>query len=185
MQMRKFKKLRSVLITSPLSRYEILTMSVNVLRCLLCIQLFGPMARFRSLLKAWLLTYILLQQYYPVFVLFFIFSYLRWFDKSFQLIICKNGLTAVNFEHSWGDGVAVLRFFNETFKYTTETPAVSLSSVPASVDSSQCVSRVRFIMYYVYQCEGGSVEHVLVSEFTHRKHDNYLILLKFNSEEYL
>ncbi|XP_072026451.1 carnitine O-palmitoyltransferase 2, mitochondrial-like isoform X2 [Amphiura filiformis] len=67
----------------------------------------------------------------------------RWFDKSFQLIICKNGLTACNFEHSWGDGVAVLRFFNETFKYTTETPSISPSSAPASIDSSQCVSRIQ------------------------------------------
>lgn len=25
----------------------------------------------------------------------------------------RNGNAAINFEHSWGDGVAVLRFFNE------------------------------------------------------------------------
>ena len=37
----------------------------------------------------------------------------RWFDKSFQLILCKDGKAAINFEHAWGDGVAVLRFFNE------------------------------------------------------------------------
>ena len=47
-----------------------------------------------------------------------------------------------NFEHSWGDGVAVLRFFNETFKDSTEMPAVSPSAVPASIDSSQFVSKV-------------------------------------------
>lgn len=66
----------------------------------------------------------------------------RWFDKSFQLIICKNGLMAVNFEHAWGDGVAMLRFFNETYKETTEKPVVSPSSVPASIDSSQLVTRL-------------------------------------------
>ena len=27
--------------------------------------------------------------------------------------MCKDGKAAVNFEHAWGDGVAVLRFFNE------------------------------------------------------------------------
>mmetsp|Transcript_13485 Transcript_13485/g.33116 ORF Transcript_13485/g.33116 Transcript_13485/m.33116 type:complete len:403 (-) Transcript_13485:13-1221(-) len=37
----------------------------------------------------------------------------RWFDKSFQLIILPNGKAAVNFEHSWGDGVAVLRCVRE------------------------------------------------------------------------
>lgn len=28
-------------------------------------------------------------------------------------IVSANAKAAVNFEHSWGDGVAVLRFFNE------------------------------------------------------------------------
>ena len=46
----------------------------------------------------------------------------RWFDKSFNLIVTKNGLSAINFEHAWGDGIAVLRFFNELFKYTTTHP---------------------------------------------------------------
>ena len=48
----------------------------------------------------------------------------RWFDKSFNLIVTKNGLSAVNFEHSWGDGVAVLRFFNELYRHTTTKPSV-------------------------------------------------------------
>lgn len=47
----------------------------------------------------------------------------RWFDKSFQLIICNDGKAAVHFEHAWGDGVAVLRFFNEVYKDTTTRPA--------------------------------------------------------------
>ena len=33
----------------------------------------------------------------------------RWFDKSFQLIVTENAKAAVNFEHAWGDGLAVLR----------------------------------------------------------------------------
>ncbi|XP_047346502.1 carnitine O-palmitoyltransferase 2, mitochondrial [Vespa velutina] len=37
----------------------------------------------------------------------------RWFDKSFSLIVTKDGYAGLNFEHSWGDGVAVLRFFND------------------------------------------------------------------------
>ena len=37
----------------------------------------------------------------------------RWFDKSFTLIVLPNGMAAVNFEHAWGDGVAVLRYVNE------------------------------------------------------------------------
>lgn len=40
----------------------------------------------------------------------------RWFDKSIQLIVSKGAQAAINFEHSWGDGVAVLRFFEEIYK---------------------------------------------------------------------
>ncbi|OQR97245.1 choline/Carnitine O-acyltransferase [Achlya hypogyna] len=39
----------------------------------------------------------------------------HWFDKSFQLLIAENGKASVNFEHSWGDGVAVLRYLNEMY----------------------------------------------------------------------
>lgn len=34
----------------------------------------------------------------------------RWFDKSFSVIVTQDGFAGINFEHSWGDGVAVLRF---------------------------------------------------------------------------
>ena len=37
----------------------------------------------------------------------------RYYDKSLQLIVAANGRAAVNFEHSWGDGVSVLRYANE------------------------------------------------------------------------
>jgi carnitine O-palmitoyltransferase 2 len=43
----------------------------------------------------------------------------RWFDKSFQMISSKDGWAGVTFEHAWGDGVAVLRFFNEIHKDAT------------------------------------------------------------------
>lgn len=46
----------------------------------------------------------------------------RWFDKSLSLIVCKDGTAGVNFEHSWGDGVAVLRYFNEVYNETVNKP---------------------------------------------------------------
>lgn len=46
----------------------------------------------------------------------------RWYDKSFTLIVAKDGNAGINFEHSWGDGVAVLRYFNEVYKETTTAP---------------------------------------------------------------
>ena len=37
----------------------------------------------------------------------------RWFDKSFSFVFTPKGQVALNFEHAWGDGVAVLRLCNE------------------------------------------------------------------------
>ncbi|KAJ1170255.1 hypothetical protein NDU88_002135 [Pleurodeles waltl] len=68
----------------------------------------------------------------------------RWYDKSFSLIMASDGSTAVNFEHSWGDGVAMLRFQNEVFKDSTENPAVTPKDVSAAVDSSMAVTRLHF-----------------------------------------
>lgn len=48
----------------------------------------------------------------------------RWFDKSFSLIVTKDGHSSINFEHSWGDGVAILRFFNETYYDSTKGPQI-------------------------------------------------------------
>ncbi|XP_036603371.1 carnitine O-palmitoyltransferase 2, mitochondrial-like [Trichosurus vulpecula] len=52
------------------------------------------------------------------------YGYNRWFDKSFSLIITVDGSAGINFEHSWGDGVAVLRFLNEVYADSTKHPAV-------------------------------------------------------------
>ncbi|XP_054835962.1 carnitine O-palmitoyltransferase 2, mitochondrial isoform X2 [Eublepharis macularius] len=68
----------------------------------------------------------------------------RWYDKSFNLILTKDGTAAVHFEHSWGDGVAMLRFQNEVFKDTTQLPAVTPKSQPAAVDSSMAVQKLTF-----------------------------------------
>lgn len=68
----------------------------------------------------------------------------RWFDKSFNLIIAKDGTAAVHLEHSWGDGVAVLRFFNEVFKDSTQAPAITPQGQPASTDSSVVVQKLQF-----------------------------------------
>ncbi|KAF6216188.1 hypothetical protein GE061_000528 [Apolygus lucorum] len=54
----------------------------------------------------------------------------RWFDKSFSLIINKRGVAGVNFEHSWGDGIAVLRYFQDIYKDSTEYPQVNPVSKP-------------------------------------------------------
>jgi len=40
----------------------------------------------------------------------------RWFDKSFCLLGSGTGEVAINFEHSWGDGVCVVRYAEEVMK---------------------------------------------------------------------
>ncbi|EGT50231.1 CBN-CPT-2 protein [Caenorhabditis brenneri] len=54
----------------------------------------------------------------------------RWFDKCFQTIIDANGQATINFEHSWGDGVAVLRLMEESFKDTNKNHFVSPDDTP-------------------------------------------------------
>ena len=49
----------------------------------------------------------------------------RWFDKSFSYIFTPEGQVSLNFEHSWGDGVAVLRLCNEVFKAAKEDAVVA------------------------------------------------------------
>ncbi|XP_077391467.1 carnitine O-palmitoyltransferase 2, mitochondrial isoform X2 [Festucalex cinctus] len=66
----------------------------------------------------------------------------RWFDKSFSIIVAQDGHTAINFEHSWGDGVAVLRFLNEIFKDSTQKPLVQPGA--ASAHSASDVRRLSF-----------------------------------------
>lgn len=68
----------------------------------------------------------------------------RWYDKSFSIILTKDGTASINFEHAWGDGVAVLRFQNEVFKDSTERPAVSPQSPSATVESSKAVQKLTF-----------------------------------------
>lgn len=54
----------------------------------------------------------------------------RWFDKCFQLIIDNNGQATINFEHSWGDGVAVLRLMEETYRDTSSNCFIKPNQKP-------------------------------------------------------
>lgn len=64
----------------------------------------------------------------------------RWFDKSFSLLIADDGTTSVNFEHSWGDGVAVLRYCNDVRQDVSKNPYVK---DPASGDGSKAGAAVK------------------------------------------
>ena len=51
-------------------------------------------------------------------------------------------MTALNFEHAWGDGVAIMRYFNEIAKDGQKNTYVDDASVPADIDASKFVSRL-------------------------------------------
>lgn len=68
----------------------------------------------------------------------------RWFDKSFSMICTADSQLAVNFEHGWGDGVAVMNYFSEIVKDLAKRPSVNSDSRPAPIDASQLVRRLEF-----------------------------------------
>ena len=49
----------------------------------------------------------------------------------FSLLVNGAGKAAINFEHSWGDGVAIVRFMNEIFKDATKHTAVQQAPAAA------------------------------------------------------
>lgn len=69
----------------------------------------------------------------------------RWFDKSVSVFVGKDGITGINFEHSWGDGVAVLRYFNEICDEITNNPFVHPNTTAHLNDSQNlAVQKIEF-----------------------------------------
>ncbi|XP_063217851.1 carnitine O-palmitoyltransferase 2, mitochondrial [Bacillus rossius redtenbacheri] len=68
----------------------------------------------------------------------------RWFDKTFSLCVAGDGTSAVNFEHSWGDGVAVLRYIQDIHKDSTANPRVHTGTQTSGGDPANLVRRLQF-----------------------------------------
>ncbi|KRX73771.1 Carnitine O-palmitoyltransferase 2, mitochondrial [Trichinella sp. T6] len=69
----------------------------------------------------------------------------RWFDKSMQIIVHADGLAGVNFEHSWGDGVAVLRFMEDVYRDISLNAWIKPGQpTDASIDCSEFVEKLEF-----------------------------------------
>lgn len=51
-------------------------------------------------------------------------------------------MAALNFEHAWGDGVAVMRYFNEVAKDGQKNAFVGQGSKPADIDPTKYVRRL-------------------------------------------
>ena len=57
------------------------------------------------------------------------------------MFVSRNGYTGFNFEHSWGDGVAVARFMQEICRDVTDNP---MPIPPSQVTSSSAVKKISF-----------------------------------------
>ncbi|PAA89984.1 hypothetical protein BOX15_Mlig022066g1, partial [Macrostomum lignano] len=69
----------------------------------------------------------------------------RWWDKSLCLMaILPVGEFAVSFEHSWGDGVAVSRYFNEVFNDSNRRPGLSSGQSESLAADPVSVRRLEF-----------------------------------------
>ncbi|XP_005181443.1 carnitine O-palmitoyltransferase 2, mitochondrial [Musca domestica] len=73
----------------------------------------------------------------------------RWFDKSLSMLLTADGTAAINFEHSWGDGVAVLRYFNEVYKETMNKPYLSTADLKSVSQISVDSSKVRYLNFEI------------------------------------
>lgn len=65
--------------------------------------------------------------------------FFRWFDKSFSIQVSQDGVAAVNFEHSWGDGVAVLRCVQDVHKDSIENAFVHPNMTPYDDDINNVI----------------------------------------------
>ena len=73
---------------------------------------------------------------------------LTWFahlgpSSRFSLLVSASGKTAINFEHSWGDGVAIVRFMNEIYKDSLKH-AVTLKVSPQRMPAGTMAKRALF-----------------------------------------
>ncbi|XP_032668967.1 carnitine O-palmitoyltransferase 2, mitochondrial isoform X2 [Odontomachus brunneus] len=102
----------------------------------------------------------------------------RWFDKSLSIIVSRDGYGGINFEHSWGDGVAVLRCFqdikadiskkpkfhpNEVDELSKEMP--NIERLEFSIDAKSESTINQEIVKYKEWIDRLCVDHILCEEF--------------------
>lgn len=59
----------------------------------------------------------------------------RWWDKSLSVHVTRNGALGVTFEHAWGDGVAVLRYTQDTFNDSINQSSATMNRNASSTES--------------------------------------------------
>ena len=59
----------------------------------------------------------------------------RWWDKSISITVLKDGTLGVGFEHSWGDGVAALRYTVDCFNDSVGASSKALNKTVAPTEN--------------------------------------------------
>ena len=67
--------------------------------------------------------------------------------------MAKDGVAAVNFEHSWGDGVAVLRYFTEILKDSNDNPFVDVGTKPINIKPNELVKELCKYDYFNFSLQ--------------------------------
>lgn len=58
------------------------------------------------------------------------------------MLVTKDGYAALNFEHSWGDGVAILRYFQDMLKDSSQNPQIHPDSKPSNFRAESLVKKL-------------------------------------------
>ncbi|XP_011339899.1 carnitine O-palmitoyltransferase 2, mitochondrial isoform X2 [Ooceraea biroi] len=106
----------------------------------------------------------------------------RWFDKSFSLILSKDGYAGINFEHSWGDGVAMLRYFQDVKGDISKKPRFHPSEVNELAKESVKIERLQFS---VDAKSAGIIEQekARYREWINRLRVDHIIFEEFGKDE--
>ncbi|CAF0953943.1 unnamed protein product [Rotaria magnacalcarata] len=69
----------------------------------------------------------------------------RWYDKSFNMIMLSDGTLGLHCEHSWGDGVALLRFCNDIDKDANEHGKMNSTNYESiNASTNDCIEKLEF-----------------------------------------
>ncbi|ORC87882.1 carnitine O-palmitoyltransferase II [Trypanosoma theileri] len=96
----------------------------------------------------------------------------RWWDKSLSVIITKDGSLGVNFEHSWGDGVAVLRYTQDVFNHSIMR---SSKGMKRDAVSTEVVRQIKWYLTPEVEQEASKAKARITSEI--RRMDFYTCIL--------
>eukprot|EP01120_Amphizonella_sp_Union-15-10_P006738 TRINITY_DN2206_c0_g1_i1.p1 TRINITY_DN2206_c0_g1~~TRINITY_DN2206_c0_g1_i1.p1 ORF type:complete len:465 (+),score=48.62 TRINITY_DN2206_c0_g1_i1:492-1886(+) len=69
----------------------------------------------------------------------------RWFDKSIQLIICQNGKSGINMEHTGMDGHTVLRYATDIYNHSVRNRCTSPITPSSSSTMPQPVTKTKWV----------------------------------------